>query len=191
LASHFDEVVGVDIAPSMIKLAKRYNRHGPRCRYYLNETDNLRSFDSGSFDLVYSNLVLQHMKPQYAKDYIQEFLRILVAGGLAVFQLPSERLAAGSDKNTVPSSVASVTAQRRPLLRGIVKQLTPDSWLEAYRRVRDRNEPPIMEMYTTRREEIESFLIQNGGKIMEVEQDGAAGPGYSSFRYFAMKPRTG
>lgn len=31
LAAHFDEVTGVDISPSMIKLAKKYSRHGDGC----------------------------------------------------------------------------------------------------------------------------------------------------------------
>jgi SAM-dependent methyltransferase len=191
LASHFDEVVGVDIAPSMIKLAKQYNRHGRRCRYYLNEVDDLRSFDSANFDLVYSNLVLQHMEPRYAKRYIQEFLRILVPGGSVVFQLPGERLVAARDVDPIPGSVVSETAQRGPLLRRVVKRVAPDSWLEAYRRFRDRNEPAFMEVYTTRREEVESFLMQNGAQIVDVEQNGSAGPGFSSFRYFATKPAQG
>ena len=32
LVSYFDEVYGVDIAPSSIELANRYNRHGVRCK---------------------------------------------------------------------------------------------------------------------------------------------------------------
>ena len=76
----------------MIKLVKRYNRHGQRCRYYLNERADLRLFESESFDVIYSSLVLQHMTPTYAKSYIKEFLRVLVPGGLLVFQFPGERL---------------------------------------------------------------------------------------------------
>jgi 2-polyprenyl-3-methyl-5-hydroxy-6-metoxy-1,4-benzoquinol methylase len=34
LAKHFKEVCAVDIAPSMIQLAKKYNRHGRKCRFY-------------------------------------------------------------------------------------------------------------------------------------------------------------
>jgi len=32
LADEFPEVVGVDIAPSMLELARRYNRHGDHCQ---------------------------------------------------------------------------------------------------------------------------------------------------------------
>ena len=76
LANHFDEVVGVDIAPSMVKLARKYNRHGSKCTYHLNETDDLRLFPDETFDFVYTNIVLQHMLPVYAKSYIREFLRV-------------------------------------------------------------------------------------------------------------------
>src|SRR5262249_5547329 len=45
-----------------------------------------------AFDLVYSNVVLQHMEPEYSARYIHEFTRILAPGGVAVFQLPSHLL---------------------------------------------------------------------------------------------------
>ncbi len=36
LAAYYDEVVGVDIAPSMIEQARRLNSQGIRCRYLVN-----------------------------------------------------------------------------------------------------------------------------------------------------------
>jgi SAM-dependent methyltransferase len=89
LCGHFDEAVGVDIADSMIRLAERYNRHGSRCRYLVNKSDDLALFENGSFDFIYSNIVLQHMQPEYSKSYIRDFIRVLTPAGMAVFQLPS------------------------------------------------------------------------------------------------------
>jgi len=89
LCNHFQECVGVDIAPSMIQLAEKYNRHGRKCRYYLNPSQNLELFPDDTFDLIYSGLVLQHMEPNYSKGYIEEFFRVLAPGGCAVFQVPS------------------------------------------------------------------------------------------------------
>ncbi len=89
LARHFDRCVGVDIAPSMIELADRYNRFGERCRYVLNEVDDLSVFESDRFDFIYTFIVLQHMRPEYSLNYIKEFIRVLAPGGLAVFQLPT------------------------------------------------------------------------------------------------------
>lgn len=89
LCAHFDCCVGVDIAPSMIKQAKRLNQHGKKCVYRLNETDDLRVFPTRSYDLIYTQHVLQHIHPQVALRYIAEFIRILRPGGLACFHCPS------------------------------------------------------------------------------------------------------
>jgi SAM-dependent methyltransferase len=91
LAMHFDSADGVDIAPSMVRLARRLNRRGERCRYHLNDATHLGRFADGSFSFVYSVLVLQHMDPALARGYVREFLRVLAPGGLAVFQVPSHR----------------------------------------------------------------------------------------------------
>src|SRR5215510_132159 len=69
LALHFEEVNGVDIAPSMIKLARAHNRYRDTCKYFLNQKDDLKLFPDKHFDFIYSNIVLQHMEPQYAEKY--------------------------------------------------------------------------------------------------------------------------
>ena len=60
LAEHFDRCVGVDIADSMISHAREWHRDWPTCHFVLNTAGDLRSFEDKSFDLVYSNIVLQH-----------------------------------------------------------------------------------------------------------------------------------
>jgi 2-polyprenyl-3-methyl-5-hydroxy-6-metoxy-1,4-benzoquinol methylase len=71
LCRHFELVDGVDIAPSMIDLARRYNQYGDRCHYHVNGVDNLSLFPDNCFDFIYSRLVLQHMEPQYSEKYIR------------------------------------------------------------------------------------------------------------------------
>ena len=53
LAGHFDEVHGVDVAASMVALARRYDRHGGRCSFHVNTSDRL-PFEDGRFSLVLS-----------------------------------------------------------------------------------------------------------------------------------------
>lgn len=88
LTGYFDEVTGVDIAPAMLESARRYNRHGDRCRYVLSAQTHLRTFPTACFDLVYSRITLQHLPRRYVSAYLAEFIRVLRPGGLLVFQLP-------------------------------------------------------------------------------------------------------
>jgi SAM-dependent methyltransferase len=96
LCSWFERCCGVDIAPSMIALARQHNTCGVKCEYVLNTYNNLRIFPDHSFDFVYSSIVLQHMEPRYSTAYIREFIRVLRPRGLVVFQLP------GSPRTTSP-----------------------------------------------------------------------------------------
>jgi ubiquinone/menaquinone biosynthesis C-methylase UbiE len=89
LTHYFNRVCGVDIAPTMIELARKYNQYPNKCKFYLNETDDLKVFEDSSFNLVYSTLTLQHMEKKYIVRYLREFFRITTQGGLVVFQLPS------------------------------------------------------------------------------------------------------
>lgn len=89
LADHFESVEGVDIASSMIALAKRFNRHGGRCRYHINTRDDLSLFPDAAFDFILAYIVLQHIPPEASRRYIREFVRVLRPGGLALFQLPT------------------------------------------------------------------------------------------------------
>jgi SAM-dependent methyltransferase len=104
LCAWFERCCGVDIAPSMLELARRYNRHGDKCDYRLNAYGDLRIFPDGSFDLVHSNIVLQHMEPQYSLAYISEFARVLRPNGLLVFQIPDGRRASASAAGPMPDS---------------------------------------------------------------------------------------
>lgn len=89
LCAWFQHCCGVDIAPSMMELARRYNVCGDKCEYFLNTSEDLRMFPDAAFDLVYSNIVLQHMEPRYSTLYIREFVRVLQPQGLLVFQVPN------------------------------------------------------------------------------------------------------
>jgi SAM-dependent methyltransferase len=100
LCKYFQHCIGVDIAPSMIELARKFNRYGDRCEYRENPFDDLHEFDNDQFDFIYSNIVLQHMEPRYSERYVQEFVRVLSPEGLAVFQIPAKPSA---PENTRPS----------------------------------------------------------------------------------------
>jgi SAM-dependent methyltransferase len=87
IAAHYNDVVGVDIAPSMIELARDLDPPA-NCHFMVNERSDLRQFADQSFDFIYSLIVLQHLEPQYSLGYLREFLRVLAPSGVLVFQLP-------------------------------------------------------------------------------------------------------
>ncbi|MEO6596484.1 MAG: class I SAM-dependent methyltransferase [Planctomycetota bacterium] len=107
LTNYFDEVVGVDIAESMLEAARRANRFGDRVKYVHNARPDLSVFPSASFDCVLTVLVLQHMRPEYSAQYLREFMRVLRPGGVAFFQIPIEPLATP----TTPSRTSTAAAR--------------------------------------------------------------------------------
>jgi len=100
LAEHFDQAVGVDISPTMIRLAEKLNTHSNHVRYVSNSRDDLSVFDAGSFDFIYSAIVLQHVEPATTRRYLADFFRVLKKGGVLVFQLPSHARPARDQRPT-------------------------------------------------------------------------------------------
>ena len=160
LADHYMEVVGVDIAPSMIELAEKLNRHGGRCRYVLNERDDLSIFGCNHFDLIYSNITLQHMEPRYAFRYINEFLRVLSTDGILVFHMPSKR----TGKNTLDYLPRRASAFLQRLMLG-----------------------GAMEMYGVPRNVLTEFIEDLGEEIQLIKQSSGAGPSWETYEYFVTK----
>ncbi|MEN6292829.1 MAG: class I SAM-dependent methyltransferase, partial [Methanobacterium sp.] len=92
LSNYFECVYGVDISKTMINKANEFNinEFNNKCIFLLNESETLALFDDDEFDLVYSNITLQHMDPKYSKSYVEEFLRITKPDGVIVFNIASE-----------------------------------------------------------------------------------------------------
>ena len=91
LARRHERVVGVDISPVMIDLARALNRYPDRVDYICTADAGLHALQDSSFDCIYTNIVLQHVAPETSVRYLGEFFRLLAPNGLLVFQLPSHR----------------------------------------------------------------------------------------------------
>ncbi len=169
LAGHFAEVDGVDIAPSMIARAAEYNRHGGRCRYHVNDTGDLRLFAGDTFDLVYSNITLQHIPPPHAAGYLGEMIRVLAPGGLLIVQIPDD-----------------VHPRRARRLKERLKRILPEGALALYYAAT----LPLrsgMTMHPIPRERVLGLLAERGARVIEAREDASAGDGWVSFRYCATK----
>lgn len=142
LARHYDVVEGVDIAPSMIDLADKLNKYGDRCKYHINSTVDLPLFEDEMFDLVYTSFVLQHIRPDYSKKYIKEFLRVLAPDGVLVFLI----------LNTTNTFLGDLYfAVKYPLQR-------------IYYKIKG----PVVESHFIKQDQLMHFLEGTGGKVIDV-----------------------
>jgi SAM-dependent methyltransferase len=178
LAAHFEEVWGVDIAPSMIDGARRLDRTGGRCRYVVNATADLASFEDASFTFILSLIVLQHLDPDYIRGYLREFVRLLAPGGLLVFQLPAE---------WVPTRPAE---QGRPTWRRMLRAVVPgvaSRWYRAFRSPLPFETGTGAAMHAIGKEQVEGIVVEVGGRVQAVIPDDAAGQNWTSLRYCVVR----
>ncbi len=87
MAAYFPECWGVDISPTMVRLATEYNQNVPQCCFLLNESSDLKALAAGYFGFVYTSIVLQHIPARYSRRYLRELLRVTRPGGVVVFQV--------------------------------------------------------------------------------------------------------
>jgi 2-polyprenyl-3-methyl-5-hydroxy-6-metoxy-1,4-benzoquinol methylase len=147
LADHFQEVVGIDIARSMVERAREFNTHGDRVTYVANTAADLALFESESFDFVYSNKVLQHIPPEHQLGYMSEFVRVLRPGGVAVFQTRNGPLV------------------RRRSLRALLYTLNRRHFRRFAQRIRGR---PAYEMHFVARASVAAAIGNAGGRIIDI-----------------------
>lgn len=158
LAEHYAHVDGVDISAEMIKRAAEMAPNRARCTFSTNVAADLRRFPDDSFDLVHTNIVLQHVGPELTTGYLREFARIVKPGGVVHFQLPV-----------------------RPVLGpiGWILRLVPQLVLNWLRRG--------MLMHGVAESQVHSLLRSEGLQVVATDPDESAGHRVSR-RYTAVKP---
>ncbi|GAB1511943.1 methyltransferase domain-containing protein [Actinophytocola sp. KF-1] len=88
LAAHAREVVGVDIAQSMVDEANRINRCPDRVSFTAYDGQVL-PFADESFDSAVSLISIQHSPPAVQLACLLELQRVVRTGGVLVLQIPS------------------------------------------------------------------------------------------------------
>lgn len=159
LALHFSEVHGVDISPSMIEHANRFNQHGNKCHYHLNVRPDLILFPDHEFDFVYSVIALQHIETQYQREYLAEFFRVLKPNGIAVFQIISAR----GWRRFLPA--AAVTAYRKMV----------------------HGDKAFISMHGVPESEVDQLLKQGGMETLSVRRTIDDSKRWQCLRYFVRK----
>lgn len=166
LAAHFDQVVGVDIADSMVRRAESFNRHGARVRYLVNTTAELPALEDATFDFVYSSITLQHIPPEAAASYIGEFFRVLRPGGVAIFDVP--------DGPAFRRGSPGYFYYR--LRRGALRRL--------WKRIRGK---PAVEIHYVPEPRVREVIRERGGRLIDVAGTFSARSRWGDLRYYAAK----
>jgi ubiquinone/menaquinone biosynthesis C-methylase UbiE len=161
---YFDEVYGIDIAPAVIDLANQYNRHPQKCKYVLNQTNNLQLLADSSIDLVWCYGALHLIEPRYVRDYIKEFLRVLVHDGIAVF-------------NHVAGPATT--------LKGLLLRLAPTQLLNLHHTAKYG-----FEIHSISRKVMTAMIQAERGKLLYSKKDQYWGPNWLGYQYYVLKSPT-
>jgi SAM-dependent methyltransferase len=162
LAAHFAEAIGVDIAPSMVEAARRFDANGA-CSFVANDRTDLASLADVSIDLVFSTMVFQHMTPALTAGYLQEFRRILRPSGALLFTM-----------TTVPAST----------WRGRAWRVVPRRIMNAYKRWHD-GYGAAMEMHGVPEVAMRALLTGLGFSVVASQPSPVAAPDWLATEYLA------
>lgn len=89
LAGRFEACVGLDISERMVDEARTLNADVGNLSFVVSPDSNLHRFEDESFDLIVAKSVLVHMPSRaVVRAYVEEFVRTLRPGGLAIVQVP-------------------------------------------------------------------------------------------------------
>ncbi len=202
ICKHFAKTYGIDISPTMVSEAARYNQYGCACEYVVNNSNDLGRFDDNTFDFICSSIVLQHIWPEASKIYMAEFVRVLRPGGLLFFQLPSalrqtQAQSQGPQEKTVKMDQESGPAvvSRKPASWQRVRKIFSRRKHSATAKPEEShvsvescsNLERLVEMHGIPREEVCSVLERSHGTVIRVQEDECCGPEWISFRYWVTK----
>ena len=180
LSEHFESAVGVDVAETMIARARTLNHDRPQCRFVWNRASHLRQFAEGSFDVVYSRLVLQHIPPRLLRRYLPELVRVTDRRGMLMFQLP-DVIAPDSEEAFRDAAVLG-----HPLKRRLPRALVRAYRVAKYRFLVDESEPRML-MFGMARDSVVSLVQKAGGRIVTIQPDQAHGTDAPGFEYWVTK----
>jgi SAM-dependent methyltransferase len=178
LADHFESVVGTDAAESMIAHARKLNASCSNCQFVVNPRFDLRVFDTGSFDVVYSRLVLQHIPPVLVRGLIPELVRVLTPDGVLMFQLPDE----------IPD--AKTVYLNAPVSGDGLKSRLPLPLVRAYRRLKFpfvAGPKRRMAMFGMPHGGVLDLLREAGARVLAIEPDQSHGPAPAGYEYWLTR----
>jgi ubiquinone/menaquinone biosynthesis C-methylase UbiE len=140
------------------------------CAFVTNKRDDLSMFNENVFDLIYSDITIQHIPAPASETYIREFFRILAPGGLAVFLVPDGPVL---QPGTVHHRFETFYREQfRPF----------------YKRVRGKQQVQVHRLACER---VQQLITESGGQLLDVEVHPDwvnKSKRYKPLYYWAMKP---
>jgi SAM-dependent methyltransferase len=170
LSERFESCLGLDISETMVNGARELNADRPGCSFEVNSRADLHGVEDGSFDLIFTRIVLQHQPSRAAiEGYLDEFLRTLKEDGLLVFQLPS----------AIPLAVR-LQPRRRVylLLRRLGFRSKFLYWKLGLHPMRMRHVP---------KDDVIAFLRSRSAKVLRVDTSTDPSYGFEDSLYYVTK----
>jgi SAM-dependent methyltransferase len=170
LAARFKHVIAVDASETMIRKAQNINMaYSDTLEFVFNDKDKLSFLNEGVFSFIYSSIVLQHIPAFQQLIYIEEFIRVMKPGALAVFQTITKDI---RKLSTVQKIKNKLKIRERMALLGIGK---------GYQMAMHVLEEQDLEILLFRHGSIESAFISNhafpdfNGKIRIIRSEECLG----------------
>jgi SAM-dependent methyltransferase len=156
LARRCDEVVGVDVADAMLRLAEENCRYSGAANVRLVRGDDHLSGVTGTFDLIHSHIVFQHIPVQRGLALLDRLLERLAEGGVGVLHFTSDGLAARQQRD------------RAHPWRAVGRRLLGPA-VGLYRLLRRLTAAPDMQMHEYPLEEVFRRLFEVGARAAWTE----------------------
>jgi ubiquinone/menaquinone biosynthesis C-methylase UbiE len=154
----------------MVRLAGKFNRDVPECRFVLNENGDLRRVPDSYFGFVYTSIVLQHIAPRYSRKYLAELVRVTRPGGILVFQVLDDFRGPMLER-----------WRQKIGLRKRWNRMSPNGD-RAY----------LMELHCMREADIRKLMESAGARIVEVRWTNSTQPSFNGkLEYVAEPPAQG
>jgi len=150
------QVVGVDVSPSMLAEAQRNCESRQIGNVVLTGSDDQLSQVEGVFDLVHSAIVLQHIPVTRGRVIFQRLMELVAPGGVAALHLTFGKMYHAQTLGQPPVAEPSQASAAGPLSRLFRKSGSPSA--EDPKSVGD----PVMLMNAYNLSEI-AFMMQTSG----------------------------
>jgi len=106
-----EDVIGLDVSPSMLQEARRNCEEQDVHNVRLVESDDALSTLSGSFDLIHSCIVFQHIPVERGRALFEKLLLQLSAGGIGAIQLTYSKTRFASTYGLAPSELPNASTR--------------------------------------------------------------------------------